>query len=65
MTCSFCGKTREEVTKLVASDKGTAICDECVVVAVIKMMGSGILTIPKPTKLPVITITLDGPGKQP
>ena len=28
-TCSFCGKDRSEVNKLIASDH-SAICDECV-----------------------------------
>ncbi len=38
--CSFCGKTRQEVSKLVASDKGVAICDECLVVSFAQMIGS-------------------------
>ena len=28
-TCSFCGKTKEEVNKLIASET-SAICDECI-----------------------------------
>lgn len=28
--CSFCGKTRDEVLALVASQDGSMICDECV-----------------------------------
>ena len=28
-TCSFCGKSKEEVNKLIASDN-SSICDECV-----------------------------------
>jgi hypothetical protein len=28
--CSFCGKTKEQVGKLIAGPEGVAICDECV-----------------------------------
>ena len=28
--CSFCGKTEEQVRKLIAGPSGTYICDECV-----------------------------------
>ena len=28
--CSFCGKTEEQVNKLIAGPAGTYICDECV-----------------------------------
>ncbi len=28
--CSFCGKTQEQVRKLIAGPNGTYICDECV-----------------------------------
>jgi hypothetical protein len=28
--CSFCGKAREEVRKLIAGGSGALICDECV-----------------------------------
>ena len=28
--CSFCGKTQEQVHKLIAGPNGTYICDECV-----------------------------------
>ena len=28
--CSFCGKTDDQVTKLIAGPEGTYICDECV-----------------------------------
>ena len=30
MRCSFCGKTRSQVSKLIAGPGGTFICDECV-----------------------------------
>ena len=28
--CSFCGKTEDQVRKLIAGPSGTYICDECV-----------------------------------
>ena len=28
--CSFCGKTQNQVRKLIAGNKGIYICDECV-----------------------------------
>ncbi len=28
--CSFCGKTQEQVRKLIAGPQGAYICDECV-----------------------------------
>lgn len=28
--CSFCGKTQEEVRKLIAGPNGVYICDECI-----------------------------------
>ena len=28
--CSFCGKTEEQVRKLIAGPEGVYICDECV-----------------------------------
>ncbi len=46
MSCNFCGKSHREVAKLVASELGTAICDECLVVAFVKMTGSGIKMLP-------------------
>ena len=30
MRCSFCGKTRSQVRKLIAAPGGVYICDECV-----------------------------------
>jgi hypothetical protein len=39
MTCSFCGKRAEEVTKLVAGPK-VYICDVCVATAMNIMSGS-------------------------
>lgn len=33
MTCGFCGKTQREVAKLIASQKGPLICDECIELA--------------------------------
>ena len=30
--CSFCGKTQEQVHKLIAGPNGTYICDECVAI---------------------------------
>ena len=30
MRCSFCGKTRSQVSKLIAGPGGVYICDECV-----------------------------------
>ena len=30
MCCSFCGKTRSQVSKLIAGPGGVYICDECV-----------------------------------
>lgn len=29
-TCSFCGKTKDEVKKLIGTDDGASICDECI-----------------------------------
>lgn len=29
-TCSFCGKTNNEVVMIIDAVKGVAICDECV-----------------------------------
>jgi hypothetical protein len=34
MHCSFCHRTRDEVSKLVAGPAGVFICDECVQVCV-------------------------------
>ena len=28
--CSFCGKTEEQVRKLIAGPEGAYICDECI-----------------------------------
>ena len=30
LVCSFCGKTREQVRRLIAGPNGVHICDECV-----------------------------------
>ncbi|MBR1914258.1 MAG: ATP-dependent Clp protease ATP-binding subunit ClpX, partial [Lachnospiraceae bacterium] len=30
--CSFCGKTQDQVHKLIAGPNGTYICDECVAI---------------------------------
>jgi len=30
LRCSFCGKTQPEARKIVAGNKGVAICNECV-----------------------------------
>ena len=30
MRCSFCGKTRSQVNKLIQGPNGVCICDECV-----------------------------------
>ena len=30
MFCSFCGKSRSQVSKLIAGPDGVCICDECV-----------------------------------
>jgi hypothetical protein len=40
LTCSFCGKHREEVGKLVAGP-GVYICSECIVLAVGQLAKSG------------------------
>jgi len=40
IVCSFCGKSSREVRRLVKSDKGAAICDECLVVSFAKMIQS-------------------------
>lgn len=46
--CSFCEKSKREVAKLVAAATGTAICDECLVVAFAKMAGSKIQFVSNP-----------------
>ena len=30
LTCSFCGKSRKDVTKMIVGAKKTSICNECV-----------------------------------
>ncbi|MDR1364424.1 MAG: ATP-dependent Clp protease ATP-binding subunit ClpX [Oscillospiraceae bacterium] len=43
--CSFCGKTEEEVSKIIAGPPGVCICDECV------MLCLGALEEEKPQKI--------------
>ena len=31
LSCSFCGKSQEEVKKLIAGGKNSYICDQCVI----------------------------------
>lgn len=32
--CDFCGKSREEVVKIVLADNGSAICDKCIIACI-------------------------------
>lgn len=32
-TCDFCGKSQKNVSRIVVSDNGCAICDKCIFIA--------------------------------
>lgn len=40
LKCSFCGKSRREVKRLVAAETGACICDECFDLCATLMGGS-------------------------
>lgn len=39
MECSFCGKSQEQVHRLISGPVGVAICDECVYLCVRVLQG--------------------------
>jgi transcriptional regulator of acetoin/glycerol metabolism len=41
LRCSFCGKSEEEIEKLVAGPAGIHICNECVALCQVIMAGEG------------------------
>jgi ATP-dependent Clp protease ATP-binding subunit ClpX len=41
LRCSFCGKSAEEIEKLVAGPAGIHICNECVALCQVIMAGDG------------------------
>lgn len=52
LRCSFCGKSEDEVSKLVAGPKAY-ICDECVAIAVRIMRENSLSDVPTGKRTPL------------